>query len=308
MENYKYIFGPVPSRRLGRSLGVDLVPLKTCSFDCIFCQLGRTPEPTMQRMEYVPTESVIQELEQWLETSNQADFITLSGSGEPTLHSKFGEIMQFVKDHSEIPTAILTNGSLLSMPEIREQAQLANMLKVSLSAWDQASLEKINRPHSEVSFNDIIKGLRQFSTEYKGSLMIEVFLIQGINDHQEGVSKIAEYINELDVEKVQFNTIIRPPAEKGLQAVPAEKLQELSQDFNPDVEIVTDYKANPDKRITSSVNSVLALLKRRPCTIEELIEVSGRSSIEVEDSIRELLQRNAIKMFRQDGKEYYLAQ
>jgi len=308
MDNYKYIFGPVPSRRLGRSLGVDLVPLKTCSFDCLFCQLGRTQSTTLQRREYVPANQVIQELEQWFESGSETDFITLSGSGEPTLHSNFAQVLEFVKSRSSLPTALLTNGSLLFQPEVRKQAQEADLLKVSLSAWDQASLERINRPHPEILFSDLISGLRRLSAEYVGSLMIEVFLLQGINDDQESVARIAGYINDLDVDRVQINTIVRPPAEQGLKAVPGEKMQELSREFDLQVDVVTDYKADPEKRINSSINSVLDVLKRRPCTIEELTEVSGRSGSEVESSIRELLQRDQIRMFKQEGKEYYLAQ
>lgn len=307
MTTYNYIFGPVPSRRLGRSLGVDLLPLKICSFDCIFCQLGRTPATTLQRKEYVETGSVIRELEQWLESGSEADFITLSGSGEPSLHSKFGEVIRFVKANSKISTALLTNATLLSWPEVREQAMQADLLKVSLSAWDQGSLEKINRPHPELSFDAMISGLRKLSTEYKGSLMLEVFLVQGVNDDKGCVSRIAQHINDLDLGRVQFNTVVRPPADNGLQTVPRQRLQKLSSEFVAEVEIVTDYKADPNKKITSSVNSVLALLKRRPCTALELIDVSGRPESEVENSIHELLQRDEIKILNQDGRRYYMA-
>lgn len=307
MSDYKYIFGPVPSRRLGRSLGVDLLPMKTCSFDCVFCQLGRTTNSTLQRREYVPTESVIRELSHWLDSGESADFVTLSGSGEPTLHSRFADIFRLVHSKSDISTALLTNGSFLSRESVRRDVQLADMIKVSLSAWDQKSFEKINRPHSGLAFSELVWGLQKLSQEYHGDLMIEVFLIQDFNDSPEYVSRIAEYINDLYAQRVQLNTLIRPPAEKGLKAVPENKLRELSEKFKLPVEIVTEYKPNPEKEISSSVNSILSLLQRRPCTAQELVDVSGKPLSEVENSIKELLQRNAIQRIAHGQTEYYQA-
>jgi len=135
--NYKYLFVPVPSRRFGRSLGVDLTPYKTCSPDFVFCQLGRASEKTITRQEYVPLEMVLFELEDWLKKDGRAQYITLSGSGEPTLHSRFGEVLEFINNKSTISTAVLTNGTMLHLPEVRHAAALANVVKVSLSAWNQ---------------------------------------------------------------------------------------------------------------------------------------------------------------------------
>lgn len=133
MSTYSYLFGPVPSRRLGRSLGVDLCPLKTCSLNCIFCQLGPTSCRTVVRKSYTPAETVCSELKDWFSSYGRADYITLSGSGEPTLHSRFGEILEFVSQNSSIPTALLTNGTMLFLPEVRESAAKANLVKISLS-------------------------------------------------------------------------------------------------------------------------------------------------------------------------------
>jgi len=135
-REYKYLFGPVPSRRFGRSLGIDLTPFKTCSLDCVFCQLGKTTCKTAQRDEFVPIQDVLAELSDWLKTNGNADVVTLSGSGEPTLHSKFGEVIEFVRKRSNIPMLLLTNGTMLHLPDVREAAAAANMVKASLSAWD----------------------------------------------------------------------------------------------------------------------------------------------------------------------------
>jgi wyosine [tRNA(Phe)-imidazoG37] synthetase (radical SAM superfamily) len=156
MQRYRYLFGPVPSRRLGRSLGVDLTPRKTCTFDCVFCQLGRTTHKTMTRKEYVPVHAVLAELGAWIKENGKADYVTLSGSGEPTLHSDFGEVLQFIRSRSSIPAVLLTNGTLLHLPEVQEAASYAHVVKVSLSAWDQASFGWVNRPHPELSFSRVI--------------------------------------------------------------------------------------------------------------------------------------------------------
>lgn len=133
MKKYNHLFGPVPSRRFGRSLGIDLTPYKTCSFDCIFCQLGKTTVKTLERREYVPAAEVIEELDDWIKSGGEADYITLSGSGEPTLHSRFGEIIEFARGASSIPVALLTNGSTLGIPEVRAAAAKADVVKISLS-------------------------------------------------------------------------------------------------------------------------------------------------------------------------------
>jgi len=129
MNRYRHLFGPVPSRRLGRSLGVDLTPFKTCTLDCIFCQLGHTTNKTLDRKEYVPVVAVEAELETWIKEGGKADYITLSGSGEPTLHTRFGEVLQFVRDQTAIPTALLSNGTLFWLPEVREAARHADIVK-----------------------------------------------------------------------------------------------------------------------------------------------------------------------------------
>ncbi len=158
MEPYKYLFGPVPSRRFGRSLGVDLTPYKTCTLDCVFCQLGRTTKKTVTWQEYVPTDSVLAELGEWLKRDGQADYITLSGSGEPTLHSGFGKVLEFIRSKTTTLAVLPTSGTTLQSRQVREAAACANVVKVSLSAWDQASYEWMNRPHIELQFEQLVPG------------------------------------------------------------------------------------------------------------------------------------------------------
>ena len=146
-KDYRFLFGPVPSRRLGRSLGVDLTPHKTCSLDCVFCQFGRTTHRTLDREEYVPVREVKRELAAWVEEGGRTDCITLSGSGEPTLHSRFGEVLKMIRQETPFPAVLLSNGTLFWMPAVRKAACHADVVKLSLSVWDQSSFERINRPH-----------------------------------------------------------------------------------------------------------------------------------------------------------------
>ena len=191
MGDYKYLFGPVPSRRFKRSLGVDLNPYKTCNLDCVFCQLGITTEKTVTRQEYVPADEVLAELEEWLKRDGRADYITLSGSGEPTLHSRFGEVLAFICSKSTIPAVLLTNGTMLYLKEVRDAASLANVVKVSLSAWNQASYGWVNRPHPQLRFDHLIEGQKAFRAQFNGQLWMEIFLIGGINSTAANVRKIA---------------------------------------------------------------------------------------------------------------------
>src|SRR5450830_1593621 len=167
MSSFKYLFGPVPSRRFGLSLGVDLLPRKTCTLDCIFCEVGPTTHRTLVRKEYVPTEEVLKELAAWFALNLKADFITVTGSGEPTLHTRFGDVLsairaqERVRSHGRVRSALLTNSTLFHLPEVRSCAALAEVVKVSLSAWDQASFEAITRPHADLSFDRLVDGLRK---------------------------------------------------------------------------------------------------------------------------------------------------
>ena len=210
-KKYNYLFGPVPSRRFGRSLGVDLTPYKTCSLDCIFCQLGRTTEKTVERKEYVPTDIVLSELKDWLNKDGEADYITLSGSGEPTLHSRFGEVLEFIRSNSKIPAVLLSNGTMLNLPEVRDAAACANVVKCSLSAWNQVSCEWVNRPHPQLRFDHLIKGQKDFRAQFKGQLWIEVFLIAGTNSTPTNVRKIADLAKGIGPDRIHLNTAVRPP-------------------------------------------------------------------------------------------------
>lgn len=228
----KYLFGPVPSRRYGRSLGVDLSILKTCTLDCCFCQLGKTKHTTINRTDQPPIKDVLDELRQWLTRNEPLDYITASGSGEPTLHLHFGDLFRFVRSETPFRSLLLSNGSLFTLPEVRREAALADVVKVSLNAWDQASFEKIVRPHSSLRFDAILESYCAFRQEYQGRLDLEVFIVPGMNDAVEQVDRIAELSKRFSPDDISLNTAVRPTADHALQACPKEQMAQFSLRFS----------------------------------------------------------------------------
>jgi wyosine [tRNA(Phe)-imidazoG37] synthetase (radical SAM superfamily) len=307
MVNYKYLFGPVPSRRFGRSLGVDLTLFKTCSLDCVFCQLGRTTEKTVARQEYVRTDKVLAELEEWLEIDGQADYITLSGSGEPTLHSGFGKVLEFIRSKTAIPAVLLTNGTMLQFPEVREAAACANVVKVSLSAWNQASYEWVNRPHNELRFDQLVKGQIDFRAQFRGELWMEVFLIAGMNSLPIDVRKIAEHAKKIGPDRIQLNTVVRPPAEDFAAALSEESMQALTILFNPPAEIISEFKAAQNSNIKANQAIILSMLQRRPCTAQQIADIFGMHLNEVSKYLGKLMRTDQIRVERKRNTVYYAA-
>ena len=286
MSTYRHLFGPVHSRRLGLSLGIDLVPWKTCSFDCVFCQAGRTTVHTLDRRAYVPIAEIAQEFGRWQTEDGRADHITLAGSGEPTLHTRFGDVLDMVRGCCRIPTVLMTNSSLFSLPEVRAAACRADTVKASLSAWDQASFEQVNRPPPELGFARVLGGLRDFRNAYAGRLWIEVFLVDGVNDRPADVVRIATLVQSLHPECVHLNTVVRPPAEADAHAVPAARLQALAALFTPAGEVVASPPLHEQVQATAradepagasamSDEALLSLIRRHPCSLPQLAEAAG---------------------------------
>ncbi len=301
---YRYLFGPVPSRRFGRSLGIDLTPHKTCSLDCVFCQLGHTPKKTLQRKAYVPSADVIAEIDHWVKTDGDADYLTLSGSGEPTLNSEFGRVLTHLRGQS-IPSALLTNGTLLKLPEVREAAALAQVVKVSLSAWDQKSFEWVNRPHPQLEFGSFFDGLKQFRRAFDGRLWLEVFLLAGINAMARDVEKIVALSRELQPDRIHLNTVARPPAEDFAAAVPMAQLDALAELFDPPARIAAGFKINRTHKAAVDEAGILSMLKRRPCTIKQIQTAFGMHINEVSKYLGILMQKEQIHADSRGQEVYY---
>lgn len=296
-----YLFGPVPSRRLGRSLGVDLVPLKTCSYDCIYCQLGRTTRKTTERKEWVPLDAVLSELEGKL--SLQPDYITLSGSGEPTLYSRLDELIDHIKDMTNIPVAVLTNGSLFWQEDVRQQLAAADLVMPSLDAGDPTAFHLVNRPHESVTFEQMLSGLIAFRQCYRGQYWLEVLLVGAFTDFEPELAAIRACVSRIQPDRVLLGTVTRPPAEDYALAVPHERLLKLAATFSPPAEVLEDlHNSSQVQQFSASRDDILGLLARRPCTIDDIAAGLRMHRIEVLKYV-ELMVADGLIGFRACGSE-----
>ena len=302
----QYIFGPVPSRRLGRSLGVDLVPFKTCSYDCIYCQLGRTSNKTTERKEYVPLQDVIDQLKDHLHL--KPDYITLSGSGEPTLFSRLDELIYRIKEITDIPVAVLTNGSLLWLPEVRKALKFADMVIPSLDAGSSLKFQYVNRPHSDITFSKMLQGLVDFRKVYSGLYWLEVFILAGVTTTEAEINRLKTCITGIQPDLVQVNTVTRPPAENFAEPVSKKQLEEITAQLYERVEVIADYRdVHKEKDFTARREDIFTLLQRRPCSIEDISAGLGLHRNEVVKYVEELSAEGKIEAIPQNQKLYYKA-
>ncbi len=263
-----HIFGPVPSRRLGRSLGIDLVPYKTCSYNCIYCQLGRTTNQTIERRAYLKASEIIEELGKKLSgLSPPPDYITFSGSGEPTLNSKIGWIISGIKKITNIPIAVLTNSSLLHLERVRADLANADLVIPSLDAATPQLFKFINRPHYSLHFRQILTGLKKFCAEFSG----QIWLCAGINDDPKEIYRLKEAIEWINPDRVQLNTVIRPPAEDFAQPLTISQLEKVQNILGNNAEIIPKFSEIEEFPLAIPRDEeILEMLKRRPCTAEEI--------------------------------------
>jgi wyosine [tRNA(Phe)-imidazoG37] synthetase (radical SAM superfamily) len=304
---FRYLFGPVPSRRFGRSLGVDLTPMKTCSLDCIFCQLGHTPEKTITRREYVPTEEVIKELQRWQRDGGQTDFITLSGSGEPTLHSQFGEVLRYIRHDLPFPSVLLSNGTFFSRPEVREAAQAADIVKLSLSAWDPKSFQQVNHPHEGIDLEQMIEGMRTFRKAYTGKIWLEVFLIPGLNTSSRAIEQLVQKARGIIPDAIHLNTAVRPPAETSVEPMTREAMEALAPRFQPPATIIAGFPKHSGIQIEANEDRILDMLRRRPCTARQIAEAFGMHINEVSKYTGALLRSRQIDSEVRNQEIYFKA-
>jgi wyosine [tRNA(Phe)-imidazoG37] synthetase (radical SAM superfamily) len=303
-KTFKHVFGPVPSRRLGRSLGVDLVPFKTCTYDCVYCQLGRTTCKTVERKEWVPTNAVLDELKQKL--ASRPDYITLSGSGEPTLHSHLGEIIEHIQAMSDIPVAVLTNGSLLWQEAVREELAQADVVLPSLSAGDSFQFVAFNRPDASLTFEQVVEGLVAFRHGFVGQYWLEVFLLGDYNDIEARVRPLADWVKRIQPDRVQLNTATRPPAEEYAVPVPPEGLTELARLFSPQAEVIADHHRQAKHfPADASRQTILALLQRRPCSTGDVARALGLNPSEAVKLLAGLEAEGQVRQIRHGSGYFY---
>jgi wyosine [tRNA(Phe)-imidazoG37] synthetase (radical SAM superfamily) len=304
----KYFYGPVPSRRLGLSYGVDIVPFKVCTLDCIYCQLGKSTKMTIERRNYGPIEPILAELQEIVKEGQKSDFITIAGSGEPTLNLQLGKLIEGIKNITDIPVAILTNGTLFYKEDVRIDCAKADVVLPSLDAGDAKTFQKVNRPHRDINIENLIFGLCAFRDEFIGQIWLEVFFVEGFNTESDQISKIRKAIEQIRPDKVHLNTAVRPTAEPNLNRLDIEQLQTIAAQLGPQCEIIADFPTLHHVNLSGKkANDVLSILKRRPCSLNDISSGLSISHNEAIKYIRDLQERGLILSEQKDGVNFFKA-
>jgi wyosine [tRNA(Phe)-imidazoG37] synthetase (radical SAM superfamily) len=310
-QHMKYVFGPVPSRRLGQSLGIDTIPLKTCNWNCVYCQLGRTQPLTNERKEYFPSEEILTQVRDALHAHvpGEIDWVTFVGSGEPLLHARMGYLIRQVKGMTELPVAVITNGSLLYLPEVRQELRVADAILPSLDAGTSELYRKINRPHPEITFERLVEGLIAFRQEYRGRFWVEVMLVRGLNDTPQALVDIARVLQEIRPDAVHINLPTRPPVETWVQPPTAESLMRAIAILGDTAEVVHPAEGSFDlSGYENPLEAIIGIITRHPMRQEELERALYRWSPEhVSQALAELEASGRAQIVERYGMRFWSA-
>lgn len=300
------VYGPVPSRRLGYSLGVDILPFKTCSMDCVYCQLGAFARTTVRRRDYVPVRAVLAQIRKALGSGARIDAVTFSGSGEPTLHSGIGRIIAGIKRMTDVKVVVLTNSSTLTGRRNGRDLLQADVVVPSLDAVTDPVFVRVNRPHPGLTAAAIIDGLVRFRRRFKGQIWLEVMLVRGINDGPAHLRALRKAVDRIRPDRVQINTVVRPPAVKSARPLSEAELERVRGILGPTAEVIADFgrekQAAPAR---DAAAAILAGLERRPMTAEDLARSLGLPLEEVLALTRRLAASGSLRAVRHLEAEYF---
>jgi wyosine [tRNA(Phe)-imidazoG37] synthetase (radical SAM superfamily) len=296
MKSYRHLYGPVPSRRLGRSLGIDLVPHKICTYDCIYCQIGNTTEKTLVRKEYVPVREILEEVGSFLNEENPSiDALSLTGSGEPTLHSQIRSVIEGIKVITSRPVAVITNGSLLYEEAVRQDLLRADIVLPSLDAVSSESFMRINRPRSGFSIEKVIEGLVEFRKVYEGQIWLEILFCKGVNDGKEELLRMKNTVDRIQPDRIHLNTVVRPPFEKWALPLNQKEMEAMRTFFGEKASIILEFNRHPPAVTERDIKEeILGILKRRPLSLKDLSQGMGIREDEIENCIQSLVSEGTI--------------
>jgi wyosine [tRNA(Phe)-imidazoG37] synthetase (radical SAM superfamily) len=297
------VYGPVPSRRLGRSLGVDLVPLKTCTYDCVYCQLGRTTSTRVRRGRWADPDVVVAQVRDRL--PSRPDIIALAGSGEPTLHAGIGAVIDGIKAITSVPVAVITNGSLLGHPAVRRDLATADIVLPSLDAPSEELFQRVNRPHASLHLTDLVDGVVSFRAAYDGEIWLEVMLLAGMTAQGPQVRRLTELAARIAPDRVQLNTAVRPPAESSAVPVDRATLEESAALFTPCAEVIADLPVSAGDGVAAEAD-VLELVSRRPCTVADIAAGLGIHHGEALKAATALVNQGAAELHTHEGRSFYV--
>jgi wyosine [tRNA(Phe)-imidazoG37] synthetase (radical SAM superfamily) len=305
----KYVFGPVPSRRLGLSLGIDPVPPKTCNFNCIYCQLGRTANPSAKRKAFFSACEIMAEIASTLDHADPGsiDWITFVGSGETTLFSRLGSLIRFVKTISPLPVAVITNGSTLFLPEVQRDLSAADAVLPSLDAGRPTLFSSINRPRREFSFDRHVEGLISFSEIYTGQLWVEVMLLRGINDSNDALTEIASVLEQIEPHEIHISTPSRPPAEEWVEPPCQEALDRAASIFGGVARVLNPITVDARSGVDGNLDDVvLKIVTRHPLQEAELVRtLENLVPGQVLESLTALAGSNKLRVIERYGKRFW---
>jgi wyosine [tRNA(Phe)-imidazoG37] synthetase (radical SAM superfamily) len=311
-NNYHRIFGPVASRRLGQSLGIDLVQHKTCTLDCRYCECGPTTLLTMERSEYVPLNELLSEIRARLpQLEGQLDHVTFSGSGEPTLSTSLGAVTAEIKRLTQTPVALLTNGTLLHHPDIISEISAIDILIPSLDAADAQTFRLLNRPHPDLDFELYLSGLRSLRTVFHGKIYLEILLCRGINDSIDHLRLLNDEVHRIRPDAVQLNTVIRPGTDLSAKPLSEAELNDAARflDFKIQLPLLSGqtYHTQPIGLPPDLAQRVMAVLSRRPSSAKDLADGLNQNQTEIQAILDRMLDEKRIQIIPGDNKLFYRA-
>jgi wyosine [tRNA(Phe)-imidazoG37] synthetase (radical SAM superfamily) len=308
-QDRRYVFGPVPSRRLGQSLGIDTIPFKTCNWNCVYCQLGRSVPLTNERREYIARDEILAEVEQALarHSPGEIDWITFVGSGEPTLHVGIGWLIERVRRLSGLPIAVITNGSLLYLPEVHEALALADAILPSLDAGTPELFRRVNRPHPHATFAHLIEGLARMREFQRCRLWVEVMLVRGLNDTEEALGSMAGILQQISPDEVHIKSPTRPPAEPWVEPPDEEALRHAREIFGQSGRVVSPAKGALDiDADLDGASALMAALVRHPMSEEELGQVLPAWPLEkLSQALQQLQAAGRARVVQRYGKRFW---
>ncbi len=300
-----YVYGPIPSRRLGQSLGISPIPKKACNYACIYCMLGPTDKMTNTPQMFMPVSDILDEFDQVLASGIPFDAVTFAGDGEPTLYAGLKELIIELKKRTKKPIALITNGALLSDPEVYDTCMLADIVMPSVNGYDEASFKRINRPHGDIDFEQVTLALKKFSRQYPGLLWLELMLIKGINDSTENLLKYQDFLHQFYMDKLYINTPVRPPVESFAQMVTHEKMLE-AMDILKGIGIEDAYENGYASEISDDLEAILNITQRHPMNQHEIEHfLKKRNNTNIENIFRLLRSHPKIKIVHYRGIDTY---
>ncbi len=304
----KYCFGPVPSRRLGLSFGVDILPAKTCNLSCIYCEIGITRHYTCERGEYVPAGLIERELEETITREGTLfDCLTFTASGEPTLHRDLGRLLAFARELTDRPLVVLTNATLIWMEEVQEALCKADLVLPSLDAARERPFRRVNRPAGCVSLKRVTRGLADFRKVFPGELWLETLLVRGVNHAPEDIEALKEAIEEIDPHRIQLNTVARPPAEPWARPLSSREMEEIREALGPRAEVIVDFQ----KKVRQGFKPVLEaelmeMLARRPLTMEDIEGITGLGQGAIKAALEGILEKGLVEIRHLHGRTFFV--